>query len=405
MNKTVSLYSYHSLGVFFWTSITCISFILTEYCPALLFLDNIHLKHILLLVNVALFGLYFMKHKEKLFVDEVFQIIICGIVLYGISLFFQIKNDSLKLYSLEEMYYLIAPLILVWIIFNFVSLKRIPVLVDIMFLTSCFCFIVRFGSEFSFEALREISFVESNSPFESDLAQFFFLFCVFYLYTKQKAKVVLSATLCFFCFKRFTVVALILVLVGFVFIPHRKSVPKWIYFATVVVFVVAPFFTYYMCTDTFASWFNQRFGVDFNLFTMTRFFIINTVIDADLINYGLGTVTNYLENRGVEGQLNMHNDILRIYMETTIVGSFVFARQYFHTFKNNMFSFLIIFYAFVELFVAHYLGPGTISFWLIAYLLVFYFNAFENVSTDEEREMLLRRFTSYRKKVIFKICR
>lgn len=31
---------------------------------------------------------------------------------------------------------------------------------------------------------------------------------------------------------------------------------------------------------------------------MTRFQIINTVIDAKLTNYGLGTVTNYLEQRG-----------------------------------------------------------------------------------------------------------
>lgn len=405
MNNEANLYNYHNRDVYVCIVLTCICFVLTEYCPELHFLDEIHLKHILLIGDVFLFGVYLLRRKKKLFITEVYQIIICVMLLYGISLFFQIKNDGFKVYSLEEVYYLMAPLLLIWIVYNFVSLKRIPAIVDGMFYASCFCFVIRFGSEFSFRALSEMSFINSTSPFESDLAQFFLLFCIFYLYTKQKKKTVFSAILCFLCFKRFSLIMLIVVLVGFAFIPHHKPVPKWVYLTTIVAFIFAPFAIYYMCTESFASWFYQKFGIDFDLFTMTRFSIINTVIDADLTNYGLGTVTDFLENRGVEGQLNMHNDILRIYMETTLVGSIAFTRQYFHPFKGNMFSFIVIFYAFMELLVAHYIGPGTTSFWLIVYLLVFYFNAFENTPTDEEGAVVSNKFGLHRRKLKFVRCK
>ena len=401
MSDTINRYSYHSRGVFLCSAITCITFVLTEYCVGLKVLDELHLKHIFLVFNIFLFGIYLLKKKERLFEKEVCQIIICAISLYVISLFFQIKNGAFKVHALEEVYYLIAPLILIWIIFNFVSLRKIPTLVNLMFYASCFCFIIKFGKEISFLALSNISFIDSSSPFESDLAQFFLLFCIFYLYTKQYIKVGVSALLCFLCFKRFTLVMLIAMLIGFKFLPHRKKVPKLIYVITVTAFIVAPFVIYYLSTDTFDAWFYQKFGVDFDYFSMTRFSIINTVIDADLVNYGIGTVTQFLELRNVEGQLNMHNDILRIYMETTIVGSVIFTRQYFNTFKENIFSYVIVFYAFMELLVAHYLGPGTISFWLIAYTLIFYFNSFENVCSDEDRKALIENFGVKHKKIKF----
>lgn len=76
----------------------------------------------------------------------------------------------------------------------------------------------------------------------------------------------------------------------------------------------------------------------------------------------------------------MHNDILRIYMECTIVGTIAFTVQYFKIVKDNIFSFLLMLYAFMELFVAHYIGPGSTSFWIIAYILTFYFNIMESSS-------------------------
>ena len=366
------------MGMYYLALITCVIFVLSEYCPELHILDQLHLKHILLLISIFIFGGDLINNRKKrCLVFEVKQILICVGILYFITLIFQVKNMEFKSYSLGEVYYLIAPLLLVWIFFNYISLDKIAKVVDDLFYASCIAFFVQFANIFSLSALKQISFIDSSSPFESDMAQFFLLYCLYYFYTKQTWKSIISVIL---CFKRFTLVMLIILLVINKIIPHHKKVPKIVLLITVGIFIAAPFLVYAMCTDSFARWFYLQFGIDFDYFTMTRFQIINTVIGAKLTNYGLGTVTNYLEQRGAAGQLNMHNDILRIYMECTIVGTIAFTVQYFKIVKDNIFSFLLMLYAFMELFVAHYIGPGSTSFWIIAYILIFYFNIMESSS-------------------------
>lgn len=368
-------------GMYYLALITCAIFVLSEYCPELHILDQLHFKHILLSIAVFIFGWDLIDNrKNRCLVYEVKQILTCVGILYFITVIFQVKNMEFKSYSLGEVYYLIAPLLLVWIFFNYISLDRIANVIDVLFYASCIAFFVRFANTFSLAALKQISFIDSSSPFESDMAQFFLLYCFYYFYTRQTWKSTISVILCFLCFKRFTLVMLIILLIINKFIPHHKKVPKIVLLITMGLFIAAPFLVYAMCTDSFARWFYLQFGIDFDYFTMTRFQIINTVIDANLTNYGLGTVTNYLEQRGAAGQLNMHNDILRIYMECTIVGTITFTVQYFKIVKDNIFSFLVMLYAFMELFVAHYIGPGTTSFWIIAYILIFYFNIMENSS-------------------------
>ena len=368
-------------GMYYLALITCAIFVLSEYCPELHILDQSHFKHILLSIAVFIFGWDLIDNrKNRCLVYEVKQILTCVGILYFITVIFQVKNMEFKSYSLGEVYYLIAPLLLVWIFFNYISLDRIAKVIDVLFYASCIAFFVRFANTFSLVALKQISFIDSSSPFESDMAQFFLLYCFYYFYTRQTWKSIISVILCFLCFKRFTLVMLIILLIINKFIPHHKKVPKIVLLITMGLFIAAPFLVYAMCTDSFARWFYLQFGIDFDYFTMTRFQIINTVIDANLTNYGLGTVTNYLEQRGAAGQLNMHNDILRIYMECTIVGTITFTVQYFKIVKDNIFSFLVMLYAFMELFVAHYIGPGTTSFWIIAYILIFYFNIMENYS-------------------------
>ena len=143
-----------------------------------------------------------------------------------------------------------------------------------------------------------------------------------------------------------------------------------------------------MCTDEFAFWFESKYDVDFNEFTMTRFYIVNMVIDANLTNYGLGTVTHYLEVLGNEGQTNMHNDILRIYMETTIIGSIVFTYCFFKIASKNIFSYFLMLFMFVELYLAHFLGPATIIFWIFVYYNIFYFNSELILKTPSRKKFL-----------------
>lgn len=367
-----------------WFVLVIAVFILSERCVNLFgWLDKIHLKHYLLIISIF-FGFFILrKNKEnRIFKNEVYSILFVAIFLYAISLIYQIINGSFKIYSLEEVYYLIAPLIFVYIMFNIGKNKNIEVYMDAFLYVGLFSFFVtRIGRGtltiqniiglFNFKSL----FINSVSLIsESDLSVYFLILTIYYAYKNKKMKMVISAIGTFLGYKRIAVLFLLIFLIIYKFLSKRKEVNNKILIFTCAIFIIAPFAVYYMCEDSFASWFYNKFKIDFNTFTMTRFDIINTVIDADLTNYGLGTVTDFLEKRDVAGQTNMHNDILRIFMECGILGTIIFTIKYFKLSQKNYYNFFIMIFIFTELFVAHFLGPGTVSLWILVYLVLFEIN-------------------------------
>lgn len=365
-------------------------FILCEYCSPFYWLDGTHLKHVFFIAIVFLYGVNLLKDYENILMrDEIKHVLITAMILYGISVFFQIYHMQFKLYSVAEVYYLIMPAIFGVIVFNYCR-DDIDFIMTAILATCFFSFVItridrgtltieNLKSMISIQSL----FIESVSAMiESDLSNFFLLLFVYFAFRKHKWRCILSGIGVFLGYKRFAVLYLVILIIILRFVPRDKRVNNKIIFAVIAAFCLAPFAVYYMCTDSFANWFYHQFGIDFNQFTMTRFYIINTVIDADLPCYGLGTVTNYLETRGVAGQTNMHNDILRIYMECTIIGTVAFTFNYFKMSEKCWYSFLTMLFIFMELFVAHFLGPAATSFWTVAYLAIFTFNK----KYDETRE-------------------
>lgn len=61
-------------------------------------------------------------------------------------------------------------------------------------------------------------------------------------------------------------------------------------------------------------------------------------------------------------------------MECTIIGTVAFTCNYFKMVEKSWYSFLTMLFIFMELFVAHFLGPAATSFWTVAYLTIFTFN-------------------------------
>lgn len=369
-------------------------FVLCEFCSPFYLLDRLHLKHFFFIAVVFVFGIKLFKNRGHniLMWDELRLVLITAGVLYGISLLFQLYHKEFKLYSIEEVYYLIMPIVFATIVFNYNRKDNVDFIMTMVLVTCYFSFVItridrgtltveNLKKMFSFQAL----FVDSTSAMiESDLSNFFMLLFLFFAFRKCKWRCIFSGIGVFLGYKRFAVLYLLIMLFVIRFVPRDKKANNKIVMTAVVVFCLAPFAVYYMCTDTFANWFFNKFKIDFNQFTMTRFYIINIVIDANLKNYGLGTVTAFLESRGIVGQTNMHNDILRIYMECTLLGTIVFTRNYFKMAEKNQYSFLTMLFIFMELFVAHFLGPASTSFWIVAYLSILTFNR----ASDEENSFL-----------------
>ncbi|MBQ8077623.1 MAG: hypothetical protein IJ235_04510 [Eubacterium sp.] len=348
---------------------------------ALTTLDALHIKHYLLMLIMFLYGLPLFKRKNLRVKNEAKSVLIVCAVLYLISLVLQISHMSFKLYTVGEIYYLIIPLLYGIIVFNNIDSDSVDTIMDLTLITclfSYFYWIIIDGSLTVSNVIQMFDlrnlFIKSISPVgESDLANYFMLLYIYYSYRKKTFRTVVSAIGVFFGYKRFAVLFLLFFVVFLRFFPRHKKVPKFVLYGTIIVFLLLPFATYALCSDEFAMWFYRKFHLDFNEFTMTRFYLINLIIDSHIKNYGLGTTTNFLVTHNAIAD-NIHNDIFRIYYETTIVGSFVFTYNYFKMSEKSWYSFLAMLYIFAELFGAHFIGPGTTSFWMIAYLMLFTIN-------------------------------
>lgn len=361
---------------------------------ALSTLDALHIKHYLLMGMLFLYGLPLLKRKSlRAYKESKYVLIVC-IVLYLISLVFQIIHLSFKLYTVGEIYYLVIPLLYGITVFNNINSDDVDTIMNFTLAACLFSYFywTIISGNFTLSNIIEMLnlynlFVKSSSPVaESDLANYFILLYVYYVYRNKKGGAILSAIGCFFGYKRFAVLFLLFFIVALRFFPKYKKVPKGIVYAAIILFLLLPFATFAMCTDTFATWFYHRFHIDFNEFTMTRFYLVNLIIDSHITNYGLGTTTDYLTRLtgAAKAAGNLHNDIFRIYYETTIVGSLVFTYNYFKMSEKSWYTFLTMLYIFAELFGAHFIGPGTTSFWMIAYLLIFTIS----VDVDKHNEQL-----------------
>lgn len=362
-------------------------FFLCERTGGLLFeIDNSGIKHVLVVFTCACGLVSLPKQKYTKFNWELKYILFASVFLYVVSIFFQLYYQSFKAYSLKEFYFLITPIIFIYCLFNLFSRKELERWMDAMFYFASIVFVGRYvilqHSDFTVSSFIQMFdwrnlFVESISPLgsESETGILMMIFDVYYIFKNDKRKIVIASILTFFGYKRFVCLFMLLFLIASPYINRRKKPKYFIVVTTIIVFLFLPSTVYIMCTDEFADWFESRYGVNFNEFTMTRFYIINMVIDANLTNYGLGTVTHYLEVLGNQGQTNMHNDILRIYMETTIIGSIVFTYCFFKITTKNIYSYILMLFMFVELYVAHFLGPATILFWIFVYFDIFYFNS------------------------------
>ena len=119
--------------------------------------------------------------------------------------------------------------------------------------------------------------------------------------------------------------------------------------------------------------FEAILGLDLNDFTMGRYNLVNFTLNHFNGQYnGFGCIHNFfLEQGGVYAQLtSFHCDMLRIYLECTLVGVVIYVFALMDIARKNWRIFYMLFFLFVEMIVSHFLGRFVE--WTVFYLFAFY---------------------------------
>lgn len=307
-----------------------------------------------------------------------FLTILTGLfVLFGITVVRQLRN-GFQSYAVNEVIYFLTPLCFVWVYAVEADRKNLGNVLDAIFCILAVDYLAACLPNLSISNLQAISFAGSYSAFESGKALWFLVFEWHYLSAGRKKKALLACVLCLFSFKRFCMIAAILVLLLKKWIIRDVPVHRNVFVGMTALFVLLPVATCLVLGSDFAVWFQQRFGISLSALTLSRSDRIQMALASDQIKYGLGSVTTYItealnEMHGSNiQQRSLHNDLVRIYLECGLLGSVAFT---FAFFKAAAFH-TSIFYLMCNMFLQSYLNPvfgaGSAGIWSLVYLVMTY---------------------------------
>ena len=375
-------------------------FFVCEYRTGILFIDKItsmleekkiKYLYVFFITIICFFTTNF--EKEKAFYQEFIRYILGIFVLALISLFKQILNGFNSILINEIMYY-ITPLIFSFFIINRKN-GKIEKYIDYIFYIIIILFLtINIDNLFNVKKLLAIDFINSSSPFESGFAFYLIILLIYYTYKKDKLKAIVSFAICVLSLKRITFLFSIIFLI-FKNIIEKRKVNYWI---LIIAFLMVPILFNIVCNDTINSLFYDLTGMDFNVFLKGRFEFINLLFDSTEIKYGLGSCKLFLSNyykeyysslgySGIADIYDPHCDIVRFYLECTIIGSLALNYAFFKNAKNSNISTFITFYIFVESCFNHVFGSGNTVYWILVYLVIYYFNYEYNKSGINEKSL------------------
>lgn len=295
--------------------------------------------------------------------------------LFAITAVLQMIN-GFNSYAINEAVYYYTPLIFIIVYSQISEEQDVETILNYLFVLYIIVFLKNFAGQLTLANLKSISFANSYSPFESELAFVFLIFECFYLYMGKRKNAIISLILCILSFKRISMLAAIVFFIFSKWIVVKKAVNKKIVIVTTVVFVLLPVLTCLMLNDTLEAWFYQTFHVTLNEITLTRSSRIEAVINSGQIKYGLGSVTTYLTKylNALHGSnfsnRNLHNDLVKIYLECGILGSIVFTYIYMKAASVSRMLFVMMCYIFFECYFNHLFGAGSTDIWILIYLIM-----------------------------------
>lgn len=336
--------------------------------------QNDDFKYIFLFINILYLICNYKRDKKlnqgKLLLNLLFFIV----PLFIYSLFLQVVAHSFSFQTIKDFLYILSPILYVYLIVESEEEGNFDFYFNVEFFAATLTFLLRALPILTPSNILSISFLNSYSPFEGiGNADGFFVLFFYYTINKKKSMKWISFILLFLSFKRLHVVFAVMLIILQPFFEKNKDkkVNSLIFYLTIIFFLVSPSVLSLICNNNFENWFYNEFGMKLDAFTMGRVTTLNYVIDSNRTNLGLGSISDFLAKaRMVNPYLadDLHNDIMRIYLEGTVVSLWLMVINYFSLTKRNLYNYLMVLFAFLVMFSSHLLT--SCIFWIFALLFL-----------------------------------
>jgi len=313
---------------------------------------NGYFKYFFLFLPIAL-GALIMLHSRPPFKAEtrVFgQHLLYNAFFVFISIAAIFFNDTWA-FQMIDLNRTLFPLAYAFVIINLDDYENKDFYVDTIFFATVFVMLYHYHDSMTFANILSINFLKSFSPFESAHAHTFGFIALYYYIRKKNGRLALSVFMSYLALKRLHF-AFVLFIICFGWLLRRVKVNNALLNTAKVLFCLTPVFMDFIVSPTFVTWFDSTFNTSLYMFTMSRLAQYTIVLNYDGSLLGLQAVERYLQRIGYP--IIFHSDLLRISIETTIVGLFLYVNAFLNMVKahRNVFAFLGVLLMLLSMFIS-----------------------------------------------------
>lgn len=303
---------------------------------------------IIAVLLIALFSIFYINNvnlKRCLFFKETVAFMACLAFLLFLTVIKQVVSHDFNLSFVKDTVFMLFPILICFFLVNAEGKGSFDFYAAVYLASGILDFFIRFWRLFTPGNILAVSFLDSYSVFESELVNIFLPLAFYYLFVKVNIPLAfLSAFFCHLSMKRLHELFLFLFIFLFFFkIWRRIKIPGRLLVVITVALCLFPVaLDKLVLSPSFSSWFVDKFGVSLNAFTLGRENIYMSMRENLSMINGLG------DSRPVTfaifGGDDMHNDILRLYYECTLLGSCSFIAMYMYISKGSNYSLLYMLY-------------------------------------------------------------
>lgn len=339
--------------------------------------DNIRYIVILLSVIIYYISLFLMKAYTHSLYTQLQKNFFVILILLGLLYLFSVLQAGsvdmrIGLRTYVQLMLLLIPVVYAFGIVNIFSiytLQRLFCLILVIHICIYVFLEIGVSNFFNLNNFIHISFMQSNSPYESNatpggfIAIFIFLNYFRHFYKNKTQSTILnicwiiSFLFVLLTFKRPMILFALCVFFVDCFFPLRKKIkPVWIFISSLFFTVITFIYTKILKGEIVIP------GLNLYDFTTGRTYILSLWKDFGFLSFGYGSsfelIGRYLEM-----------DLVQMAMEIGYIAVFCFALTYFYIARNNFYSFLIIFFQFVNMLVGSSI-PDVLQ-WTLFFVTIF----------------------------------
>lgn len=227
-----------------------------------------------------------------------------------------IAGGSIYTSTFKMVLFLIIPLLFAFSMYIFTD-KDIFDMVDAQMIGTCLTYFWISGR-----------FLMRHGRAESTLSFVFGLFFLYYLYKKKWGFVLLTIIFLYLTNKRITLLAVLVVVMVMFFLKLFRNDRRLVYTIWAVVEGGIGGYIWLICSGAF-TFVCRGFGIDTSGRVKIYAQIVNWLENpVQLFGKGLGTVEILLEQWKIKSFANLHNDLLKFYIELGIIGLAVYLVSY-----------------------------------------------------------------------------